>query len=354
MTATRIAVAGLMTAALTLTLTGCGGGGKPHGASATPELGAIDQLWQDASKGDDQSQDESNAQQMRVEELVAQCMAEQGFEYTPVDYSQMGGGKAIDPATDDDVPEWGTLEFAKQYGYGQTTNPYGDAVTDPATEGGDAWVDPNQAYTESMSETEIAAYQAALYGEQPNFTTDEEWENWNPTWEQQGCQGWAQHEVNPDLFGNTDPDKNKWADLEAEMTTMYESITSDPRLAKVTDEWVSCMADAGYPGLATIDDGQNQISEKVNTVYEKNDPWSELGPDATQEQYDAAQKQIDALLSDITDEEIATATADYTCRDKVDYQDTYNKVNTDLQKQFYDAHKADLEAYVAAMSGGVG
>ncbi len=356
MTASRIAVAGLTAMALAMTLAACGGGGggkgddEPDSSSATPKMGPIDQLWMDATK--DQDQDYWNDQQMRVEELVAQCMAEQGFDYTPVDYSQMNGSMP-DPAADDDVPDWGTLEFAKQYGYGQTTNPYSEAVTDPAEGGGDTWVDPNQEYMNSMSETEMAAYQTALYGEQPNFTTDEEWENWNPTWEEQGCQGWAQHEVNPNAYGNGD-EKSKWADLEAEMQTMYEAVTSDPRIAEVTADWASCMADAGYPGLATVDDAQMKISDQVNAIYENNDPWSELGPDATEEQYQAAQKEMDKLLADITDDEIATATADFTCRDKVKYQKVYDEVNLDLQQKFYDSHKADLEAYVADMTGGGG
>ncbi len=353
MTATRIAVVGLTTVALAVTLGGCGGGSKPHSASATPEMGAIDQLWQDASKGQDEEY--WNDQQMRVEELVAQCMAEQGFEYTPVDYSQMRGS-AIEASGegDSDVPEWGTLEFAKQYGYGQTTNPYGDAADAEPSDDGEEFVDPNQAYQDAMTETERAAYEEALWGVQPNFTTDEEWENWNPTWEEQGCQGFAQHEVDPNASSGSDGDKNKWADLEAEMQTMYDSLTTDSRITAVTEKWVSCMADAGYPGLATIDDAQTQISDKVQAIYEENDPWAELGEDATDDQYAAAQKEMDKLTAGITDEEIATATADFTCRDKVRYQDVYNEVNLDLQQKFYDTHKADLEAYVAAMSGGVG
>lgn len=350
MTASRI-VGAAAAAALVLTLAACGNGDKPS-SSATPELGAIDKLWE-ASYGD-WDQDKANAQQMEIEELVAECMTEQGFEYTPVDYSSMNGGEMVLPVDPEgEELQWGTLEFAKEYGYGQTTSPWQESepLPDPS---GEEWVDPNQEYLESMSETEMMAYQEALWGVQPDFENDEDWENWNPTWEEQGCQGFAQHEVYGDQMWNTDPEDNKWADLQAEMDTMYQSMENDPRISEAVAAWASCMADAGYPGLATIYDAEQGISEKVQAVYEDNDPWAELGPDATQEDYEAAQKEMDQMLADITPEEIETATADFTCREEVDYQDVYNEVNLDLQQQFYDSHKAELEAYVEEMTAGQG
>jgi len=352
MTATRI-VGAAAAAALALTLAACGKGDSPS-SSATPELGAIDKLWE-ASYGDF-DQDDANRQQMEIEELVAECMAEEGFEYIPVDYSAIDGGEMIMPVDEDgEELQWGTLEFAKKYGYGQTTNPWQDSQPEPLPvdpEGG--WVDPNQEYLESMSETEMAAYQEALWGVQPDFENEEDWENWNPTWEEQGCQGWAQHEVYGDQMWNSDPEDNKWADLQKEMDDMYMSMESDPRITEAVADWASCMADAGFPGLATIYDAEQGISEKVQAIYEENDPWAELGPDATEEDYAEAQKKMDQMLADITPEEIETATADFTCREEVDYQGVYNEVNLDLQQQFYDSHKAELEAYVEEMTAGQG
>lgn len=353
MTASRI-VGATAAAALALTLSACGGGGgdSTDNADGGPKLGAIDQLWQDSSG--DYDQDAANAEQMKVEELVAECMAKEGFEYTPVAYSSMNGGAVAMPAGDDGTElEWGTLEFAKKYGYGQTTNPWGDQAVDEPSDGGQEWVDPNQEYLESMTETEMTAYQTALYGVQPNFTDDADWENWNPTWEEQGCYGAAQHEVYPEMMGGSD-DENEWADIEAEMQTMYESLESDPRISEAVADWASCMADAGYPGLASIYDAETMISDKVQAVYEDGSPYDDLGPDATQEDYEAADAAMQLLLADITPEEIEVATADFTCREDAGYQDTYDDVNIDLQQEFYDAHKTELEAYVEAMSGGRG
>jgi hypothetical protein len=110
------------------------------------------------------------------------------------------------------------------------------------------------------------------------------------------------------------------------------------------------MADAGYSGLVTIYDAENLISEKVQAIWEDYDPYAELGDDATEEDYAAAEAAMQERVAEITPEEIETAVADYTCRDEAGYQETYNEVNVDLQQQFYDAHKAELEAYVEAMS----
>lgn len=345
MTATRF-VGATAAAALVLVLTACGGGDSPSGSS-TPEAGPIDQLWEDAYA--DYDQEDSNAQQMEVEELVAECMVMEGFEYTPVDYSAMGGEMVVPADDDGEELEYGTLEFAEKYGYGQTTNPWGDSVAEPV-DSGEEWVDPNQEYLESMSETEMTAYQTALGGVQPEFTEDEDWENWNPTWEEQGCYGSAQHEVYGDQMWGGDQEENEWADLEAEMQTMWESLESDPRVTEAVATWASCMADAGYSGMATIYDGENLISEKVQAIWEDSDPYAELDENATEEDYRAAEAATQELVSAITPEEIETAVADYTCRDEAGYQDTYNEVNLDLQQQFYDAHKADLEAYVEAMT----
>lgn len=354
MTATRIVGAAAATAALALLLAGCSKGDAPS-TSTTPEPGAIDKMWE-AAYGDFDQEDQ-NAKQMQVEELMAECMNEQGFEYIPVDWGAMDGGGVMEPPVDDsgDELQWGTLEFAKKYGYGQTTNPWGDAAVDPMPVDpgtGDQWVNPNDEIMNAMSETEMAAYQEALYGVQPEFTDDKDWENWNPTWEEQGCQGYANHEVYGDQMYGGDPEDNEWADLEAEMQTMYQSMETDPRITKAVADWASCLADAGYPGFATIYDAENSISEKVQAIYEDNDPWKDLGPDATEEDYKAAEAEMQRLTAEITPLEIELATADFTCRDDVKYQEIYNQVNLDLQQQFYDAHKADLEAYVAAMTGG--
>ena len=345
MTATKIAGAAVA-AALALTLTACGGDDGPSG-SATPEMGPIDRLWEGA--WGDYDQEDADAEQLRIEELVAECMVGEGFEYTPVDYSGAGWAVAEPVGDDGEELQWGTLDFAKKYGYGQTTNPWGDG--EPVEEGGEQWVDPNAEYTASMTDTERMAYEAALYGVQPDFQTDEEWENWNPSWEEQGCYGYASHEVYGDrMWGGETEETNEWADLEAEMEAMYAALESDSRVTEAVADWSACMADAGYPGLASIYDAEEMISTKVQAMYEDDDPYADLDENSTEEDWEAAQAEMDSRLSALTGEEIETAVADFTCREEVGYDRIYQEVNIDLQEEFYNAHKDELEAYVAAMT----
>ena len=329
-------------AALALLLTGCGGAGEAP--ETEPEKGAIDLLFEDMYGEWDPEQ--SNQDMIRIEEITAECMAEEGFDYTPVDYSQ---GMGAMPVEDDGIEEeWGTLEFAKKWGYGATTNPWGEPVEEPV-DPGEVWVDPNQEYVESMSESEQAAYYTALYGEQFNMEWTEEMETEEYVWDwtTAGCSGLAQHEVYGDAMGGkTD---GEFADLEAEMQIMWESISSDPRLAEVATDWATCMAGAGYPGLSDVYDAENLIYEQVNSLWE--DAYVDVPPDAGEEEWRAIEESVQDDLALITPEEIKTATADYTCRDEVGYARVQSEVNVAHQQEFYELHKDELVAWAEAMSG---
>jgi hypothetical protein len=323
-------------AAIGVGLTGCsggGGGGEPSD-DETP-LGAIDKLFEGIYA--DWDEDRANAESMRMEELVAECMAREGFEYIPVDWSQ--GGMVI--SEDDDIP-WGTLEFAEQWGYGITTNPWEDQQpVDP--EPGQEFVDPNQAIIEAMSPTEQEAYYAALYGTF-DWSTVDEGEVVEPSWEELGCSGWAQHEVWGDnVWGG---DENEWSDLMDEMQRMWEAIEDDPRVTEAHAAWASCMADAGYSGLAKVGDAEQSFYDRVNPIWEN--AYADIPPDAGEEEWRAAEEEVQRQLAALTEEEIATAVADYKCRESSGYDKKYQEANLAAQQRFYDEHKEELEAYAAA------
>lgn len=322
--------------ALVLALTACGGGTDEPTDSETP-VGPLDayfeQMYGDYDEGS------ADAQMMEVEDVVAACMAEQGFEYTPVDYSSQGG---MVSSTDELDVEWGTLEFAQEYGYGATTNPWGDQSGEP-TDDGQQWTDPNQEYVESMSETEQAAYYAALYGEQSYAEPTEDGEEIEYDWTTAGCQGKAQHDVYESGNGMDD---EEFTALQEEMSAMWEASMADPRITGLDAEWASCMADAGYAGLAVVSDAEQQFYEKVNAVYEGS--YADMDPEATEEDYLAAQEAIEDELSALTAEEIETAVADYTCREEIRYTQIQQEVNLEYQQDFVDEHKDALDAWLEA------
>lgn len=331
-------------ALLAMTLGACGGddpdgsrpdGGGPDGVSDVqaegPLLGPVDELW-NAAIG---SAADANADLVALDEAVARCMAEQGFEYTPVTLADIPAPAGVGQSGLDVDTERDTLAYAQEHGYGLLGGPDGAGLGGLAPSG--EWSDPNQPYLDTLTEAEYQAYRDALYGVLPNFTTEEEWAAWVPSWEEQGCTGRANHEVYGDQAA--DPDEVvSWEALEAELGRLYESIDGDPRVTDVVAEWSACMADAGYPGLATVRDAEQSIVDRALAV------WQEAYQDgAPVEGEDAS--EVDGRLADLAGEEVATAVADHRCRAEVGYWTVRNEVSLARQQEFYDANRADLEAY---------
>lgn len=93
---------------LLLALTGCS---TPEG-----ELTEVLELPLDAFLAEMASYRDSPATEWnRIEELTAQCMTEQGFQYTPSPVPEaIAGGEPVDV-------DRGTPEYAAEYGYGMFT-----------------------------------------------------------------------------------------------------------------------------------------------------------------------------------------------------------------------------------------
>ena len=143
-------------------------------APKTPSLANQDE---DVSPGDDEPADDSDEpetledylgtdffsfdpeeqaanlarQEQQVQELIAECMTREGFEYIPV---------ITRPFDDFGFGAPGDVEFAADFGFGITTF-YGETET-PWFQ--DDWIDPNQAIIEGLSESERNAYYDTLHG----------------------------------------------------------------------------------------------------------------------------------------------------------------------------------------------
>jgi hypothetical protein len=198
-----------------------------------------------------------------------------------------------------------------------------------------------------MSQSEQEAYFAALHGEQvfPEEGEEGAEEEFVYDWTQNGCQGRAQHEV---YEGGDAGDE--MASLQEEMNAVWEQTQQDPRVVEVTTQWVGCMGDAGITGLTTVDDAQMRISDKANAVYEESyngDPATEM---PTPEEMADLEAQVQERLGEITEEEITTAVADFNCRQEVGYDDVFQEATHDLQQQFVDTHREELDAWVEAVS----
>lgn len=321
-------------------------------AAGDPEL-----TWEDSPLntalgavwgGDQDSEDierEEAERNRKVEEIVATCMADEGFEYIPVEYDM---GTTF--FTEDE--DWDTEEWAQQYGYGITTNPWADeeeAVAEPEEE----WTDPNDDYVSGMSPAEQEAYYEALYGPQ-TFTEDEEWVEDEElveeyTWEEAGCQGLAQHEVYEEDDPWSDP---AFAELFEAMDRLYQDSEKDPRIREINDEWATCMADAGITGMTTPMAASELFYQEYDKLYQEADAqidWENLDWESLDGTTDPVTEIMEKSgLAELREREIAAAVADFHCQEELDVEARSLEIQFELEEEFVETYRADIDAVVAA------
>ena len=240
--------------AVSLVFGACGGGGDSDGED--DGLSLQDRLFQ----GND-------ADFVRQQELIRECMVAQGFEYTPRDNrgNDAVRGFDFDPSSED---------FVKEYGFGISTL-FGSQIEVRASD-----EDPNQQYRNTLSEAQKTAYDKALYGQEfggGGFSVagggpivgipvggapatsggpgggDGEAQIFTPG----GCVGEAVKET-----GN---DRAVMADLFDDLQELDERVKSDPKMVEAMKKWSTCMSDAGYD-YRDLDAAQKELRNEFAEV----------------------------------------------------------------------------------------
>jgi hypothetical protein len=310
--------AGAVACAVALLLAGCTGDDPGEGAHpddpAPPATSPLAEIlgWGMATDGVAAPGVSEGERQrhLQVEQLVADCMAEHGFEYVPVSLDDRRAGPfdeayALDPA-----------DFAQQYGYGVTT------LTVGAED--EAFQDPNQEIMDSLAPEERAEYERALWGADAAV---------DPDAADQGCRMHAEAEV----YGVRDPDDRaqemeRFAALFEALDDLSRRIENDPRLADSEVNWARCMAAAGYPGFTRPHDARQAVFDQYAALSaQQSDPDSEA-------------------LADLREFELTLAPVDYACREE-HVDGPRWQVAQELEAQFVEEHRTELEAYRDWMSG---
>lgn len=315
--------------------------------------------------------------------LVQECMVNQGFEYTPVDFGSVmffDGGNELDE-------EWGTLAFAEKYGLGIST--LFEQELGSAADFQDVEVpnDPNDAYLEFLSDSEREAWQAALYGSQPELFdfvdqetgepinpetnepyTNEEmdafWQNYEPT----GCE-------NAGFDGGFGSEETKLIDSFFDEFTdvfegMEEQLENDPRIVELTDNWVRCMADKSYSFTAPEDVWREveRRMEPIRSAVWGGDMFGPAAFDMTPEDMEAmTEEELDEFFSDfqppapeITSEtqamldaviayEIPLAVADFGCQQGSER--VYMEVQKEIELRFIEENQGEITAFLEKNQG---
>lgn len=287
-----------------------------------------------------EQQAQLDAEGREREEMIAACMAEQGFNYYMQEHpGGIIGSPYAEPEPPADWPEYGTREWVERFGFGTSTDPWSwqyQEVAAPAPEY--EWVDPNAEQLEAMSDAERTAWEEALWG----VPQEGEW-----NWEDAGCSGLAQQEMYPST-------PNQFAALETEMQTFFSGLTNDPRYLAANAEWAACMSENGQPGFTDV----YSMYERLNTDWGVIQRWDEQsalyegwnwelnpeGPDPA----DLPQPDP-AAVATFQDWEITLALANYDCQQETQLEQTQQQIGFAAQQEFVDLHRDELEAWAQYM-----
>ena len=216
-----------------------------------------------------------------VETSTGKCMAAAGFEYVPVAFERVR--KAM--TSDKSAPGLSDEEYINQYGFGVTTQ-----FDKPGREIGLG--EQNIRIYENLSTEDQAAYDHALFGENPDatFALTLEAEDFSETG---GC---TRKAIEQYFKAN-------------EFNTSYINpgdvvIDQDPRVIKAIAKWSDCVrTDTGFD-YSHPDDIESGLDERLQAITGGVDPTSLTG------------SAKDALIQ-LQNEERATAKAAYKCEEQV-------------------------------------
>ena len=357
--------------------TACGvGGGNTEATTdqpAEPETdtttdgGDDDSLADFFGYGDDDpegAQARYREEEAERQELIRTCMAEEGFDYTPV------------TPPEDSFQVWGPEdeeERVRTQGFGVTTWYGNEDQFDQGVE----WEDPNQEMIDAMSESEQTAYYEALWGSEEEqmegATTEVDPETGE---EYQVFEGWGagcEGEASEAVYGDQSSADELWQELSPEMDAMYERIQADPRVVEFEETWAACIAEAGF-GYESREDMYNEVYEDFQARFDEIvgpnggyvDPfegWTEeeiqaFFDEKTQDEIDAFFEEAQSVtdenidqeaLAALQQEEIDLAVADWECGQGFD--DLYQEVSADYEAEFIAENRDLLEQIREAQNG---
>lgn len=292
---------------------GCGPGGAAPSPEPTGVLDAyLDEIY--ASVDAETWVAEHNA----VEEYIAACMAESGFEYRPT--------KAPPQYV---IPEL-TPAYAAEFGYGETTEAYGPDVPPSRFSqmpGEDPAADFNQAYAYGLTGDAQEQYWRAMHGRE--ISPDEDPADLPA--DEAGCRSTAFAEIFPEW--QTPPELKA---LEEAIREEIWWVDEEPRVVATHPVWADCMADAGYPGLTAVPDAAALVNDRANASS-----LSIVMP------YPELKEKFAEELAAMQQYEIEVAVADAGCREESGWYDVRAEVLAEAEASILERYGAELDAWLA-------
>jgi hypothetical protein len=244
--------------------------------------------------------------QSRVEGRIQECMKAQGFDYVPVDPLAQRAALTGNARMSDE-------EFLNQFGYGISTL-FGR---------GGRQSDPNDRLRKSLGPADRAAYDRALWGDNPGLTFAEAIDNDAAT-DLGGCTKKATEAV----FGGA----AVLSALQGRFDELEERITQDQRMVRAVERWSACMEERGHR-YAEPEEIDTDLLRRFQSIV---GPGTQAGatsladPGAT---YDRGQ------LAALKREEVKIARADLAC-EKREITPVELKVRPEYEAAFRDRNRS--------------
>ena len=259
-------------------------------------------------------------QQNRLEELIAACMTDQGFEYPVRRLNEESAPSGTEPASWE--PE--SRDWVSRYGYGLLDYP---GRIPPGAE-----PEPQDEEEPTMGEAEEAAFQEALFGSQPD---DEPYD-----WKKAGCRGAAEHEV----LGY-----QAWRDAENQpiidaIQAFYRDLDAHAAFAPLDAEWAGCMTEQDRPEFNAQWEAPASIQSLLDEYYPADEDADEPDPRTKDPRFATMD---DPAYAAIAEQEVALALVDLGCRERTDYRNRHLRTQFDLEEQFIADHAEELNALKA-------
>jgi hypothetical protein len=154
-----------------------------------------------------------------------------------------------------------------------------------------------------------------------------------------GCMGEAGDEVYGEgTFDAEEFDFGQFDGLWSDIGALHDRIRRDPRIEEALGDWRNCMAGAGYPDFETPEAAQSSVFDRVMEATSAGDDKAAIVIG------DSADNIDPATLREIQEYEIDVATADFTCNQE-HLDETYREVAHQMEQEFVDANRAELERY---------
>ncbi len=278
----------LAVGAVSLLAVACGGGdgagdagGDGGGGGVATTVAKVDDRPIEDRLGFDQAGIQQR--QTKVENLVRDCMDDQGFDYTPVDPAAQRAALVGSATLSED-------DFEKQFGYGITTL-YKQRRREAAS-------GPNAEYRKSLPAEQRTAYDRALYGKNVGTTFNAAVDSGDFA-DLGGCTKDATEEV----FGGAET----LTTLQTKLDELDTRIEADGRMVAANKEWSKCMREAGYSNLDAPDEVDSVLEEKLEDIV---GPDIRFGVGSPEPKYD--EKALTALQR----EEVAIVKADIECEEE--------------------------------------